>query len=401
MEKKAFLIMNLTSSIGGGQKRNVILCDYLIKNTNDFIVIMNEELFHDYNSNNFIQRSNKLRILKLKRKSKAVKIITNNSRQTNKILIVKRKHFIFKMLGKVKSFIKHLILWLKFNKQVYRIIRKEDIRVIYSIWTGGMWVWPLCKILRIKLVYGYNDADLSWLRKNPLDFFDTEYWVTKYSDKIDFLSLGIKDNFESKIFKVKPGRACVSPCSFVIYDNYYPEQPKKNQIVFLGRFHKDRSIQLILEAILILQNKKQVKQEFEFVFIGDGPEKGNIERFIADNYLENVILTGIMYDPWTIIRKSKIFITVASENYPSQSLLEAMACENAIIASDVGETRKLVTENEGVLVKQNPESIADAIEFLIKNPDERERLGKNARKKALEEHTIEKFAKYFLKITNE
>ena len=100
--------------------------------------------------------------------------------------------------------------------------------------------------------------------------------------------------------------------------------------------------------------------------------------------MENVFFEGGVADTAKYLKQSKIFISIQKDNnYPSQSLLEAMACENAIIASDVGETRKLVTENEGILVPLSAEKIADAIQFLLENPAECERLGKNARKKGI------------------
>jgi glycosyltransferase involved in cell wall biosynthesis len=77
-----------------------------------------------------------------------------------------------------------------------------------------------------------------------------------------------------------------------------------------------------------------------------------------------------------------------------------MACENAIIASDVGETRLLVTENEGILVDFNPQTIADAISKLFSTKGLIEKLGTNARKKVTENHTVEKYADYFYSLTN-
>lgn len=95
-----------------------------------------------------------------------------------------------------------------------------------------------------------------------------------------------------------------------------------------------------------------------------------------------------------------IFYSIQKDNnYPSQSLMEAMACENAIIASDVGETRRLVTEDEGILVPLSAEKIADAIQFLLSNPAECYKFGTNARKKVLNEHSIENFSNYFFEIT--
>jgi glycosyltransferase involved in cell wall biosynthesis len=398
-KNKAVLIIDLNGEIGGGQKRNVILCNYLLNKRDDLIIIINDKLFQNFNEHNLIDNNKNIRILKFKRnqrKKDTNKSGFNDNAGEKKIsaffILLKQK------LGEIKKMLRLFFKWIGFSIQFYKIVKTENIRIVYAVWMGGMWAWPFKKLLNFKLIYGYNDADLSWLSRKWVNFFDTEYWVLKHCDKIDFLSEGIKNNFNNKIFKIAPDRYVISPCSFVIYDNYYPEYPKENSVTFLGRFVPERNILLILQAIKIYQDSKSWDKNINFYFIGDGPEKNNVIECIESNNLINIHLTGKSYYPWQYLRKSKIFITLATENYPSQSLLEAMACENAVIASDVGETRKLLTEGEAILVPLRAEKIAEAIQSLVENTNECERLGKNARMKALENHSIEKYAKYFYSI---
>ena len=80
--------------------------------------------------------------------------------------------------------------------------------------------------------------------------------------------------------------------------------------------------------------------------------------------------------------------------------MEAMACENAIIASDVGETRKIITGKEGILVSLTDKEIARAIKTLVTNPTEANKKGQAARLKTMTEHNIEKYMNYFSSITN-
>jgi glycosyltransferase involved in cell wall biosynthesis len=141
--------------------------------------------------------------------------------------------------------------------------------------------------------------------------------------------------------------------------------------------------------------------DIKFYIIGEGGLEENIKEYISSNQLTNAFFIGMTLEPWKYLRKSKVFVSIQQvNNYPSQSLIEAMACENAIIASDVGETRMLVTENEGILVDLNPESIAKAMYKLLSTDGLIERLGSNARRKVIENHTVEKFAGYFYSITD-
>jgi len=392
IKNKAILIIDLQGAIGGAQKRNLVLANYILKQRSDFHLLVNDKLYYNYQRNQIIDPHPNISIIKLDKASYAA---PNAGRSIISMIHTDNKKIkVPTVLGKIKKALRLALKWFRFSFQLGKIVTSKNIRIIYAIWMGGMWVWPFKKILNFKLIYGYNDADLSWIKKSPLDFFDSEYWVLKYCDKVDFLSEGLMKRFDDEIYKVEPTRKSFSPCSFIIYDKYYPVYPKRNQIVFLGRLHKDRNPMLILNAIEVLQKYGDIK-DYNFYFIGDGALKNDIKSFIAEKGLKNTQMLGSIFDPWKYLQLSKIFITVANENYPSQSLLEAMACENAIIASNVGETEKLVSKNEGVLVNLNAEEIAAALQELINNPDLSQQLGKNSRKKALSEHNIDRYTKYF------
>jgi glycosyltransferase involved in cell wall biosynthesis len=85
------------------------------------------------------------------------------------------------------------------------------------------------------------------------------------------------------------------------------------------------------------------------------------------------------------------------ENYPSQSLLEAMACGNAVVATDVGETWRLVDDENGIRAPPRPDAIADAIVELLTNPD-LPQLAFASRQRVLEEHTPGRFYDYITRV---
>jgi glycosyltransferase involved in cell wall biosynthesis len=79
-----------------------------------------------------------------------------------------------------------------------------------------------------------------------------------------------------------------------------------------------------------------------------------------------------------------------SEGFP-YVVLEAMLCGAAIVATDVGGVAEALG-NCGLLVpSKTPYAIADAISFLLANPEERQRLGRSAQARALEHFTEQKF----------
>lgn len=82
------------------------------------------------------------------------------------------------------------------------------------------------------------------------------------------------------------------------------------------------------------------------------------------------------------------------DNYSSQSLMEAMASGCAVVASDRGETGKLVTDDTGFRVPLSAEAVAERLDYMLNHFDDTIAMGLQARKKVMQEHTIERYVAY-------
>ena len=77
-----------------------------------------------------------------------------------------------------------------------------------------------------------------------------------------------------------------------------------------------------------------------------------------------------------------------------KSLLEAASCGLPIVTSDVPGCREVVVNDEnGFLVTLTPKSIADAIQKLTDNPQQRHTMGLKSRELALKEFSVEKICR--------
>ena len=77
------------------------------------------------------------------------------------------------------------------------------------------------------------------------------------------------------------------------------------------------------------------------------------------------------------------------DNFPTVCL-EAMSAGRAIVGSQISGMKEMLTDDCGILVNPHePKEMAKAIIKLIKNPDLRDKLGQNARKKVLEKYNQE------------
>ncbi len=394
---KLFIFINLTGSYkGGAQRRYINLFKELQNSHNDYYLLINNSLYNSCIADGVLVSDKNIIVLQplLNEIYQLKKNISNDiphaQRQTKSRFRI--------VLGKNKLFFKQLVTWYFFNLSLFKIIRKYEIKIVYSVNIGGKYSWLLLLIIRINLIYGYNDASATRISKKWIDFFSSEYWPLKYSYKIDFLSKDIVDSLNKKNVYIDPDKILITPNSFIDYTRFYPVYPKKPIITFCSRLTKFKNPDLFLDSIILLRARGV--NNFNVAIIGEGVLLNPLKEKAEDNQLSNITFYGGLANPERILSQSSIFVSIQNDNnYPSQSLIEAMACENAIVASDVGETRKLVTEKEGILVKLIAEEIANAIENLFTSPGLIEKLGKNAREKVLKEQTIEKFTEYFYSIT--
>jgi glycosyltransferase involved in cell wall biosynthesis len=132
---------------------------------------------------------------------------------------------------------------------------------------------------------------------------------------------------------------------------------------------------------------RQISRDFpsaKFIVVGDGELRQELGKLVIDLGIEDkVVFCGFRKDLVNIYADLDIVaLSSLSEGLPV-SIIEALAAQKAVVATDVGGVRDLV-ENRvtGVLVpKQDPEKLAEAIIYLLRNPQEGIKLGENGRKK--------------------
>ena len=75
-------------------------------------------------------------------------------------------------------------------------------------------------------------------------------------------------------------------------------------------------------------------------------------------------------------------------------LLEGMSCGKAVICTNVGGLKEVVTERTGIIVgEKDPAAISQAIGYIMKNRIQTEEMGTRAREYALENHSYQMHAR--------
>jgi glycosyltransferase involved in cell wall biosynthesis len=186
-----------------------------------------------------------------------------------------------------------------------------------------------------------------------------------------------------------------SPCSFIDYSNATIGD-KDIILTYSGSFREYKGVLLLISALKIcLESCPKLKIQI----LGRGSLEARI-RSELELYINNMrVEVGHVEIPMEKLENSLIFVSLQQiENYPSQSLLEAMATGNAVIATDVGLTHLLVNEEMGIRIDYNVDSLVNAIEYLYNNEVKACLMGKKGSQFVRDNHTVDKFWNYLRQI---
>ena len=151
-----------------------------------------------------------------------------------------------------------------------------------------------------------------------------------------------------------------------------------------GHIHFINSISYVLKK----------RPDARFIIAGEGPYRHAVEKAIdeadAGNY---VYLLGHREDVPAVISSLDILVhpSYANEGLP-QSLLQAMAMQRPVIATDLPPLKEAVRDTiTGLIVPVNdPAAMAAKILFLLENKVEADRMAKNARSLVEKEYSFQR-----------
>ena len=137
-------------------------------------------------------------------------------------------------------------------------------------------------------------------------------------------------------------------------------------ISFCARFISRKNPALFADAMNILLRRRN---DFKVVMMGDGDETDVVEETLREYIGSGRVRVGRVLSPYIELLDSDIFVSlIEPDNYPSQSVLEAMDAGNVLVLSDTGDSGRFLDGN-GVLVELNASSIADSISAILDSRD--------------------------------
>ena len=130
-----------------------------------------------------------------------------------------------------------------------------------------------------------------------------------------------------------------------------------------------------------------------FLFAGDGPQRQNIEKKIAElGIAANVKLLGLRKDIPEILKTIDVFVLPTLQEALGTSFLEAMAMGKPVVGTKVGGIGEVLKDGiNGYLVEPgHPSILAEAIIKLLQDKDKARMMGREGEKIVRQNYTVEK-----------
>jgi glycosyltransferase involved in cell wall biosynthesis len=161
----------------------------------------------------------------------------------------------------------------------------------------------------------------------------------------------------------------------------------KRLFVYLGRISTEKNIEALLKA----WKHSKMGSDSQLLIVGDGPLTATLRPFYNEE--DGIIWLGFVADEQRridILRAADVFILPSLVEGLSLSLLEAMACGVACIATDAGADGEVLEEGAGVVLKTQgvTTQLKTLFPLLRDHRDITKLLGQKARQRVLERYTL-------------
>lgn len=288
-----------------------------------------------------------------------------------------------------------------------RLIQREDIDIIHAHgetpWFYGVLASAiLCGRTKcIVTIHGYGGGDRTTLGNAQL-------WkmLTLFSYKVVVVSQNLLDELtgQSIIFQRKM-TAIINGVDVSQIDSsnkqsrqHWGISPNMKVLGTISRVSAVKNHRLLLQA---LKQLIEMGQNIKLIIVGDGPEKKSLEHFSQElGIQESVIFAGERLDATGFFSLFDIFVLPSLSEGISMTILEAMASDTPVIASDVGGNNELITHGvSGFLFEsENLDDLVKTILCVINDPTEAMDAARKSRKKVELEYSFERMVSQYEEI---
>ncbi len=145
------------------------------------------------------------------------------------------------------------------------------------------------------------------------------------------------------------------------------EYTGKFVILFSGRYSKEKSHDVLIDAVALSQHEKRI----QLIFAGDGPLRDKLRersRKLTNMPVFNFFPHNQMLN---VLNYADLYVHPAEIEIEAIACMEAIACGRVPIIADSprSATKKFALTPDNLFENRNPSDLARKIDFFIENPD--------------------------------
>ncbi len=275
-----------------------------------------------------------------------------------------------------------------------RELRRRKVDVIHThLFTADLLGRVVGRLAGIPVIVSTLHAPSTWKKSRSLKDRVKRYLDMVTANRINDGLIAISE--EVKRYQVETGgmkeskiRVLTNPVSMSDFSKDL--SCKRETRMALGLSEKDivlinvgslkpiKGQQYLIQAVAHLRDRHP---DLKTIIVGDGYLRNDLERLCERlRVKERVLFVGLRQDIPRLLSVADIFVVSSLSEGISIAILEAMAMELPIVATDTGGNKELIRNKEtGLLtIPADERDLANCIESLIRHPDSARQMAENA-----------------------
>jgi glycosyltransferase involved in cell wall biosynthesis len=186
---------------------------------------------------------------------------------------------------------------------------------------------------------------------------------------------------EQKVLKLNPHYKTFIVPNYIQSDVpvFAKEQHKDFQLIFLGRIHQKKGVDILLKAL------PKVNFNYTLSIVGDGDSEyiNYLNKLIDKLGIQNsVVFHGVLHgiEKYKMYSKSNLMVLPSQDENFANTVLESLLCNTAVLLStNVGLATYIMERNLGWVYNGNEQDLADSLNKAYEESSKRTYIENNAR----------------------
>jgi len=336
-------------------------------------------------------------------KFRQIKVISKHKGMHLSYLLQHLPNLLTVVLGTIR-----VIREIRYDKVAQKIVHAHDLSSSFFI---AYLLWKLIKIPYVVQIHGFplREGKIKLMNNaNPL-LCHLVWFLTKMLHIIaislikNSSTILLVNNSEVKSFYEQCGipsdkiKIVPSAINLHEYKNHLLPREDARKILglaesefvtigYIGGLKPEKNVETLVKAFEGFV-KSCPKAKARLIIIGDGPTRPFLEEYVRERGIENFVsFLGFIPNAYRFLNAIDIFVLPSLSEGSPIALIEAMSSGKAIIASNIPAIKELVEDGKEALLFDpcNPEQLKNLVLKLYNNPELREKLGENAKRKAVQ-----------------